>query len=295
MNVYVYVLVNARALPGKPDFIRLTFHVESRYKYQLMDLEQIRRVGIGAAYSGARIIRTCFGRISQINKKGAIDLVTEADVGSEDKIIGAIREKFPDHSILAEESGLNPGTSDGQWIIDPLDGTTNFAHEVGIFAVSIAFALKGTMVVGIVLNPMTGELFTATAGQGATLNDKPITVSDTAALSESLLVTGFPYDFKENLSQLMARFTRCLRASQGVRRLGSAALDLCHVACGRFEGYWEQNLHPWDTAAGMLIVKEAGGVVTDFGNASFVIDRKEILATNGKIHKEMLDLLELRK
>ncbi|MEE8400262.1 MAG: inositol monophosphatase family protein [Desulfobacterales bacterium] len=265
------------------------------YEYELMDLDLIKRIGVGAAYKGAEVIRTCFGKISQINKKGAIDLVTEADVGSEGEIIRAIRDRFPDHSILAEESGLNQGSSDGQWIIDPLDGTTNFAHRVPIFAVSIAFSLKGTIVVGIVLNPMTGELFTATAGQGATLNDKPIAVSNTAPLSESLLVTGFPYDFQENLRPLLDRFSACLCAAQGVRRLGSAALDLCFVACGRLEGYWEQNLHPWDTAAGMLIVKEAGGVVTDFGNTPFGIDQKEILATNGKIHKELLGILELRK
>ena len=179
------------------------------------------------------------------------------------------------------------------WIIDPLDGTTNFAHQLGIFSVSIAFALRGDIVIGIVLNPITGELFTSTIDEGAALNGRPITVSNSKTVSESLLVTGFPYNLKKFLDPLITRFTNCLKSAQGVRRLGSAALDLCYVACGRFDGFWEQNLNPWDTAAGMLIASEAGGMVTDFGNRQFEIEDKEILATNGKIHMEMLKILEL--
>lgn len=257
-----------------------------------MDLVRVKRLGISAAFKGAEIIRSFYGNISEIGKKGAIDLVTEADVGSEKVIIETIRETFPDHSILAEESGLSQGAPDAQWIIDPLDGTTNFAHQLGLFAVSIAFALKGEVVVGIVLNPMTGELFTATAEGPAELNGKPITVASADRVSESLLVTGFPYNLHDHFEELMTRFSDCLHASQGVRRLGSAALDLCYVACGRFDGFWEQNLYPWDTAAGMLINRRAGGVVTDFSDRPFTIDQKEILATNGKIHKEMLKILE---
>jgi myo-inositol-1(or 4)-monophosphatase len=257
-----------------------------------MDLARVKRLGIAAAFEGAEIIRSFYGNLKSISKKGVIDLVTEADVGSEEVIIKTIRETFPDHGILAEESGLNQGVSDAQWIIDPLDGTTNFAHQLGLFAVSIAFALKGEIVVGIVLNPMNGELFTATSEERAELNGKPIAVSNADEVSESLLVTGFPYNLHDHFEELMTRFSDCLHAAQGVRRLGSAALDLCYVACGRFDGFWEQNLHPWDTAAGMLINRRAGGVVTDFSNNPFSIDQKEILATNGKVHREMLAILE---
>ncbi len=259
-----------------------------------MDLEPVKRVAVAAAYKGARAIMPFYGRLSKINKKGAIDLVTEADTESEKIIIETIKTVFPDHSILAEESGLNHGNSESKWIIDPLDGTTNFTHQLGIFSVSIAFALNGNVVVGVVFNPAAGELFTAVKGNGAALNGRPITVSNKNKISESLLVTGFPYNHQKIFKTLMSRFSACLRASQGIRRLGSAALDLCFVACGRFEGFWEQNLNPWDTAAGALIAKEAGAVITDFSNGPFDIYEKEILATNGKIHKEMLSLLELK-
>jgi myo-inositol-1(or 4)-monophosphatase len=259
-----------------------------------MDLKPVKRVAVAAAYKGARVIMPFYGRLSKINKKGAIDLVTEADIGSEKIIIETIKAKFPDHSILAEESGLNNGNSECKWIIDPLDGTTNFTHQLGLFAISIAFLLNGNVVVGVVLNPVSGELFTAIKDKGAALNGRPIKVSNIDKVSESLLITGFPYNHKKIFKALMTRFAGCLKASQGVRRLGSAALDLCFVACGRFEGFWEQNLNPWDTAAGALIAQEAGAVITDFSNGPFDIYEKEILATNGKIHKEMLSLLELK-
>jgi len=258
-----------------------------------MDLKLVKRVGIAAAYKGGKVLRSHLGRISKINKKGAIDLVTEADIESEKVIKETIRANFPDHAILAEESGLNKGKANYKWIIDPLDGTTNFAHGLSLFSISIAFALNEDIVIGIVLNPASGELFTAMAGQGAALNGRPIKVTDSKTVSESLLVTGFPYDFKKNFNPLLTRFANCLKASQGVRRLGSAALDLCFIACGRFAGFWEQNLKPWDTAAGALIAGEAGAVITDFSNRPFTIDKKEILATNGKIHQEMLSLLKL--
>ena len=259
-----------------------------------MDFEHVKRVAVAAAYKGARVIMPFYGRLSKINKKGAIDLVTEADIGSEKIIIETIKAKFPDHSILAEETGLNNGISESKWIIDPLDGTTNFTHQLGLFAISIAFSLNGNIVVGAVFNPVSGELFTAIKEKGAALNGRPIKVSNVDNVSESLLVTGFPYNHKKIFKALMTRFANCLKASQGVRRLGSAALDLCFVACGRFEGFWEQNLNPWDTAAGALIAQEAGAVITDFSNSPFDIYEKEILATNGKIHKEMLSLLELK-
>ncbi len=258
-----------------------------------MNLRQIKRVGIAAAYKGSDVLLDHYGKLSNVFKKGAIDLVTEADTGSESIIIETIRNVFNDHTILAEESGLSEGNSDYKWIIDPLDGTTNFAHQLGLFSISIAFALRGESVFGLVFNPITRELFTAAKGEGALLNGRPISVSKSKTVSDSFLVTGFPYNLREHLDPLITRFSRCLSASQGVRRLGSAAIDLCFLACGRFDGFWEQNLKPWDTAAGELIAREAGATVTDFSNTPFTIDKTEILASNGKIHKEMISLLKI--
>jgi len=256
-----------------------------------MDYRQIKRVAISAAHEGATVLLKKLGRLSKINKKGAIDLVTDADTESEKTIIETIHTAFPDHSILAEESGLKQGTSACQWIIDPLDGTTNFAHSLGLFSVSIACAVDKDLICGVVFNPVTNELFSAVKGDGAELNGNPIHVSNTTEIAESLLVTGFPYNIREVLDQIMDRLARCLAASQGVRRLGSAALDLCYVACGRFDGYWEQNLEPWDTAAGLLIAREAGARVTDFATRDYTVELPQLLATNGKIHQQMLDLI----
>ncbi|MGD2185175.1 MAG: inositol monophosphatase family protein [Desulfobacterales bacterium] len=258
-----------------------------------MDLEHAKRVGIAAAYAGAQVLRDQFGNISQINKKGAFDLLTEADTGSEKKIIATIREAFPDHTILAEESGSSEGAGEYRWLIDPLDGTTNFAHQLPIFAISIALATRRNIVLGLVLDPMDGELFSAISGKGAELNGSPIKVSSSASVCDSLLVTGFPYDFNKIVEPAMRRFTVCQQASQGVRRLGAAALDICYVACGRFDGFWEQNLKPWDKAAGAIIAQEAGAVITNFSNRPFSINQKEILVTNGRIHQEMLSLLAI--
>jgi len=259
-----------------------------------MDFEHAKRVGIAAAYSGAKVLTEHFGNISQIDKKGAFDLVTEADTGSERQIIKTIREAFPDHAILAEESGAEKGNSEYRWIIDPLDGTTNYAHQLPIFTISIALALHDEIVFGLVLNPIDGELFSAVAGKGAELNGKSIRASSTASVHDSLLATGFPYNFSEIIEPAMKRFTVCQDASQGVRRLGSAALDICYVACARFDGFWEQNLNLWDTAAGAIIAAEAGAMITNFSNQPFSINQKEILVTNGKIHQEMLSLLDLK-
>ena len=260
-----------------------------------MNLDPIIKTGIRAAFKGAETIRLLSGKVN-VAKKGDIDLVTEADTGSEKAIIQVISESFPDHAILAEESG---GQKDNiacpyEWIIDPLDGTTNFAHGVNHYAISIGFAIDQKMVAGIILNPENGELFTAGTGKGATLNGRRIMISSPAQVSESLLVTGFPYNFKEIPPAVSVRFTNCLCAARGIRRFGSAALDLCYVACGRFDGFWEQNLKPWDTAAGVVIAREAGAMITDFDNHDFKITDKEILATNGKIHHEMLSLLKLK-
>lgn len=257
-----------------------------------MDLETIKQVGIKAAYQAGEILTRHFGNLTHINKKGAIDLVTVADVESEKKIIEIIRKHFPNHAILAEECGVLDGDAHKRWIIDPLDGTTNFAHNLGIFSVSIAFALNDDIVLGIVLNPISGELFTAIHGQGSHLNNRPIHVSSAATVQDSLLVTGFPYYVAEAADTLIPRFTQCLSNAQGIRRLGSAALDLCFVACGRFDGFWEENLKPWDTAAGMLVASEAGGVVTDYEGQPYHVDHKQILATNPYIHSEMIALLK---
>jgi myo-inositol-1(or 4)-monophosphatase len=258
-----------------------------------MDLRNAKAVAIAAAAQAGGHLARKLGQVRHIRKKGAIDLVTEADTESEGIILGLIRDAFPDHTIISEEEGRVEGRADRCWIIDPLDGTTNFAHGLGLFSISIAFNLDGETHLGVVSLPAAGELFVATRGAGATLNGRPIGVSDTPDLSDSLLVTGFPYNFPSIWDAVMQRFGRCLSASQGVRRLGSAAIDLCYVACGRFEAFWEQNLQPWDTAAGALIAAEAGARVTDFGGRPFTPESNEILATNGRIHARMVDLMQL--
>jgi myo-inositol-1(or 4)-monophosphatase len=258
-----------------------------------VDLGKIRDVAVAAAARAGDILYKHWGGIHNVEKKGAIDLVTEADVASEKAIIEIIRTAFPDHTILAEESGVTPGTDPFEWIIDPLDGTTNYAHHLPDFSLSIAFALEGEMAFGLILNPVSGELFCAARGQGAERNGRPIRVSETKTVGESRLVTGFPYDLQPVIGPLMQRLERCILAAQGVRRLGSAALDLCYVACGRFDGFWEENLAPWDTAAGWIIAQEAGGKISDFSHGTYGIDKKEILATNGLIHQEMTALLSL--
>ncbi len=258
-----------------------------------MDLAPCKQIAIAAAYKAAAILRSRFGNIFRIHKKDAVEIVTEADIESEKEIIAAIRAGFPEHSILSEECGLKDGNSEFRWVIDPLDGTVNFAHQVPIFCISIALTYRDDMVLGVVLNPVDGQLYTALRGQGAHLNGRPIRVSTATAVSESLLVTGFPYHIQEVFEPIMTRYGNCLKASQAVRRLGSAALDICYVAGGRFEGFWEQNLKPWDTAAGALIAAEAGATVTTFSNQPYKPGDQEILVTNGHIHDEMIALLEL--
>jgi len=258
-----------------------------------MDLAPCKQTAIAAAYKAADILRSRFGNISRIHKKDAVEIVTEADTESEMEIISAIHGRFPEHSILSEESGLKDGNSEFRWVIDPLDGTVNFAHQVPIFCISIALTCRDEIVLGVVLNPVDGQLYTALRGQGAHLNGNPIRVSTPTAVSESLLVTGFPYHINEIFEPIMIRYGNCLKTSQAVRRLGSAALDICYVACGRFEGFWEQCLKPWDTAAGALIASEAGATVTTFSNQPYKLGDQEILVTNGHIHDEMIGLLEL--
>ena len=267
--------------------------------YNLMDDNTIKQIGTRAVYKAGKILNEHFGHALKVTKKGAIDLVTQADIASEQIIIATIKEAFPEHAILAEESGMAVGDADQLWIIDPLDGTTNFAHGLPQFCISIAFARHNDILMGLVLNPVNGEFFSALKGQGAYLNDGPIHVASTADVKNSLLVTGFPYDIQTTSDRVIPRFTRCLTAAQGVRRLGSAALDLCFVACGRFDGYWEENLKPWDVAAGILIAKEAQGRVSDYSGQEYMLQlaaskqsqRNELLSSNGTIHAEMVSLM----
>jgi myo-inositol-1(or 4)-monophosphatase len=223
--------------------------------------------------------------------KGKVNLVTQVDTRSERAIMKYLGKRFPGHAFLAEESGSSTRTSEYLWIIDPLDGTTNYAHGYRSYCVSIALSHRNAVVLGVVYDPNLDELFAAVRGRGARLNGRRIRVSSTASLSKSLLATGFPYDVRDSRNNNLDHFANFALKSQAVRRAGSAALDLCHTACGRFDGYWELKLGPWDVAAGSLMVVEAGGRVSDFGGGEFDIHMKELLASNGRIHRQMLDVL----
>ena len=256
-----------------------------------MDMETVKNTATSSLHKAGNLLCTLYEAGVAIEKKGAVDLVTEADKAAEAAVIETISRVFPHHGILAEESGAHSENAPFRWVIDPLDGTTNFAHGLPLFCTSIAFQAHGETLLGAVLNPITRELFLAEKGKGATRNGKAIGVSQTADLEESLLVTGFPYNRREVLDELMAKVKRCLGKAQGLRRLGSAALDLCYLASGRFDGFWEQNLKGWDTAAGVLIAREAGGTITDFQGGPYTPGDPTMLATNGPIHKEMMHLL----
>ena len=263
------------------------------------DQQTFRDTAVRAAKAAGKLLRQSFAKEIRIEYKGAVNLVTEADRAAEAVIVETIRRWFPDHRFLAEEGGeyapAGPAESIHKWIIDPLDGTTNFAHTFPMFCVSIALETRGEVVLGIVYDPLHEELFMAEFGRGVTLNGRPIHVSKVEKLNGSLLVTGFAYDVRENRVNNLDHFGNFSMRAQGVRRTGSAALDLCYVACGRLDGFWEMKLSPWDTAAGQLIVREAGGRVTTFSGEPYSIDMKEILATNGKIHSEMIEVLGLSK
>ena len=248
---------------------------------------------IETARDAGRVLMEKFGRITAITKKGDINLVTEADLASEALITERIRSHFPKHSILAEEAGdtvVIEGEGDWKWIIDPLDGTTNYAHGYPCFCVTIALERAGEIVLGVTYDPTRDELFAAEKGGGATLNGKAIHVSATDELGNSLLVTGFPYDIKYR-TDIARHLTDFLLSTRGVRRDGSAAIDLAYVACGRFDGFWEEGLNPWDVAAGVLLIEEAGGAVSGYDGSRLSIYRPPIAASNGMIHREMLDIL----
>ena len=252
------------------------------------EIAHIKEVARQAAIKAGKILRSGLKKELTISYKGESDLVTQIDTLSEQTIVSCIKKQFPDHLILAEEGTNQGGNSPWRWIIDPLDGTTNYTHRFPYFAVSIGVEYRSSMAVGLVYNPIHKELFMAERGKGATLNDQPLRVSSPSCLKEALLVTGFAYNHRTDPNNNINYFSDFLMKAQGLRRMGSAALDLCYVAAGRFDGFWELNLHPWDTAAGSLILTEAGGLVTDFSAKPFDINKKEILATNGKIHAEMV-------
>jgi myo-inositol-1(or 4)-monophosphatase len=243
------------------------------------------------AVKAGDILRKGRSKSHRVDFKGRVDLVTEYDLKSEKYITRHINRFFPYHSILAEESGETMKGHSHVWIIDPLDGTTNFAHDYPAFCVSIGLEVDGRNVLGVVYDPVHDELFYAVKGRGAYCNGKRIGVSSHNKLSMSLLATGFPYDIAESKIDNLDNFGRMYKHAQGIRRGGSAALDLCYLACGRFDGFWELKLHPWDTAAGIVIVREAGGRVTDFNGGKYSIYGDRILASNGKIHRQMQKVL----
>jgi myo-inositol-1(or 4)-monophosphatase len=246
------------------------------------------------AREAGQILLEKLGRKINVSLKGDINLVTEADLASEKLIIERIRSHYPKHSILAEESGESLAVVDGdkrwKWIVDPLDGTTNFAHGYPCFAVTLALEHDGEIVVGVTFDPTRNEMFSAEKGGGAQLNNRQIRVSETEQLADALVVTGFPYNFKgkENFAKHLTEF---LMRSRGVRRDGSAAIDMAYVACGRFDGFWEEGLNPWDVAAGKLLIEESGGRLTYYDNSPFSIYAPPICASNSLIHDEMLEVL----
>jgi myo-inositol-1(or 4)-monophosphatase len=248
---------------------------------------ELRDFAGAIAIEAGAILREGYGRAHRPERKGRIDLVTDYDRRSEALLLERVRERYPDHAILAEESGASGAARGFRWVIDPLDGTTNFAHNYPFFCVSIGIEREGELIAGVVHDPVRGETFAAALGAGATLDGRPIHVTDVAAVEDALLVTGFHYSIRERPEPTLTLFREFLMRAQGVRRDGSAALNLCYLACGRFDGFWEARLSPWDMAAGVLIVREAGGVVTRFSGDTFHLDGRQILAANRLLHAAM--------
>jgi len=234
------------------------------------------------------------GKVKEIEFKAKNSLVTEVDKLSEEIIISNIKSSFPEHAIFAEESGRDSNTSDHVWLIDPIDGTTNYAHAYPFFSISIALEVRGEVIVGLVYDPVKDEMFTAEEGKGAFLNGEPIAVSKSDAIEHSHVCTGFMHEVEWMVEANIKHFGNFIRRARAVRRDGSAALDLCYVACGRFDGFWELGLNPWDTAAAVLILKEAGGHVCKFTGDQYSIYDKEILATNSIVQDQMMEILALK-
>ncbi len=256
-------------------------------------MEEFVNVALTAAHKAGELLRANWMQVKQIEVKSDLtDIVTNVDKESEVMITNFLRSAFPDHGIVAEESPAAPGKGPYCWYIDPIDGTTNFAHTYPHFSVSIALAQGASMIVGVVYDPLRDETFCAQRGKGVTLNGRPIHVSSISSLDRSLLLTGFPYD-RRRRGEFYLRFYRAfMLCTQGVRRSGCASLDLCYVAAGRAEGFWEWRLHPWDTAAGALMVEEAGGKMSDFSGAPFDLFGEQTLASNGLVHQETLAILQ---
>ncbi len=246
-------------------------------------------VAVEAARASGEVLRRSFGTDLNVRFKGPVDLVTEVDVESERVAKAILREAFPDYAVLAEESGRTRGTENARWIIDPVDGTTNYAHGLPLVAVTIALEVAGELEVGVVYNPILEEMFVAERGGGATRNGAPIGVSDTDDLSLALIVSGFPYD-RALVPEALELWNEFTLRSQGMRRLGSAALDICYVATGQFDGYYEVSVFPWDIAAAVLVLTEAGGRVSDYSGEALDIESGRIVASNGRIHDQMVEI-----
>jgi myo-inositol-1(or 4)-monophosphatase len=264
---------------------------------QTPSLENFLEIATEAALSAGAILQSFWGNLESVREKGRPgDLVTEADAAAEAAVIAILKRHFPEHQILAEESGHQGNTvSRFLWAIDPLDGTTNYAHQYPFSATSIALLIDGVPQVGVIFDPFHQELFRAAKGLGATRNRQPIHVSQTQTLSQSLLVTGFAYDRRETLDNNYAEFCHLTHLTQGVRRGGAASLDLAYIACGRLDGYWERGLSPWDIAAGIVLVEEAGGQVSAYDQRPVDLASGRILATNGKLHSDLsAELLKVK-
>jgi len=252
--------------------------------------EILQFVEVTVRQAGA-VLMAGFGNVRHFRKKGVIDLVTEFDKRSEEIIISSIQQKFPEHAILAEESGRNRVISEYQWVIDPLDGTTNFAHGIPIFAVSIGLLKNNSPVLGVVFDPFRDEMFSVELGEGATLNNQPIHVSSQPDLGHAVVSTGFPYDLRTNPRNNLAQFVQFQLRTQAVRHLGCASLDCSWTAMGRLDGYWEFGIKPWDIGAGALVVSEAGGRVTSVDGEADFLSNESILVSNGLLHPQMLRIL----
>ncbi len=255
-------------------------------------INKFTTVCVEAALAGGKVLEKHYNTGIKVSYKGRIDPVTAADKTSQDVITKIIKKHFPDHTVVGEEDEKHPECSEYCWIIDPLDGTVNFIHGMKLFSVSIALTHKGKILSGVVYAPMLDELFVAQKGLGSFLNGVRIRVSDKNTLIRSLVVTGFPYDVDSKTNEVIASFKNMLTNAQGVRRLGSAALDMCYVACGRMDAFWELGLKAWDVAAGALIVNEAGGRVTDFEGKNNFLYGGRLLASNGLIHNKMKSLIK---
>jgi len=262
--------------------------------YSKDDLQRFLDIATEAASAGGAVLQYYWGNLSNIQQKGRPgDLVTEADKAAEKEVLAVLKRHLPDHAILAEESGSIGEQKDGLlWAVDPLDGTTNYTHQYPFCGCSVGLLIDGKPAVGAIFDPVHNHLFRAAKGLGATVNRQPITVSQTDSLADSLLVTGFAYDRRETIDNNYAEFCHLTHLTRGVRRGGAASIDLAYVACGRLDGYWERGLSPWDLAAGVILVEEAGGQVTAYDQSPFDIESGRLLATNGKVHAELSHALD---